>query len=101
MQTIRTFLNFTTVAAISAFFLAASNSYSAFAVNVPKKIQPRRVQSAPTLRSTSVSASGPNVPQKVREAPKQTPEEYQEQLDEAERLRILREYWEIMYSEKQ
>lgn len=72
------------------------------AVNVPKKIQTtkiqtKKVQSAPKLNSTSVSASGPNVPQKVREIPKQTQEEYQEQLEKEERLRILREYWEILY----
>lgn len=89
------------IAALSGIFLITSAA--AFAVNVPKKIQPNRIQtrkvnSAPRLNSNSMNVpNGPNVPEKIREAPAQTAVDIQKYEDEQERLRILREYWQIMY----
>ena len=89
------------IAALSGIFLITSTA--AFAVNVPKKIQPNRIQtrkvnSAPRLNSNSMNVpNGPNVPEKIREAPAQTAVDIQKYEDEQERLRILREYWQIMY----
>ena len=95
------FLSAAAVAALSVIFLITSAA--AFAVNVPQKIQPNRIQtrkvnSAPRLNSNSMNVpNGPNVPEKIREAPAQTAEDIQKYEDEQERLRILREYWQIMY----
>ena len=89
------------IVALSGIFLITSAA--AFAVNVPKKIQPniiqtRKFNSAPILNSNSMNVpNGPNVPEKIREAPAQTAVDIQKYEDEQERLRILREYWQIMY----
>ena len=89
------------IAALSGIFLITSTA--AFAVNVPKKIQPNRIQtrkvnSAPRLNSDSLNVpDGPNVPKKLRESPLPTEEEKLEKEKKERRLEILRQYWKIMY----
>lgn len=89
------------IAALSGIFLITSTA--AFAVNVPQKIQPNRIQtrkvnSAPRLNSDSLNVpDGPNVPKKLRETPLPTEEEELEKEKKERRLEILRQYWKIMY----